>query len=102
MPQGTPVKQKKRSKSVLKNIRQTARRTAVNRMNRTRVRTAVRRMRAALAAGDVAAAEKLASSTFGELDKAIRKRTLQENTANRYKSRLQLALNALKAKKAGS
>jgi small subunit ribosomal protein S20 len=101
MPQGTPVKQKKRSKSVLKNIRQTARRTAVKRMNRTRVRTAIRRMRAALAAADVAGAEKLASATFCELDKAIRKRTLHENTANRYKSRLQLALNALTAKRAG-
>ena len=53
-----------------------------------------------LTAADVATAEKLASPTFSELDKAIRKRTLSENTANRYKSRLTLALNALKAKKA--
>ncbi|HKS65623.1 MAG TPA: 30S ribosomal protein S20 [Candidatus Acidoferrales bacterium] len=100
MPQGTPVKQKKRSKSVLKNARQTERRTAVNRMNRTRVRTAMRRMRSALTAGDAAAAQKAAPETFAELDKAIRKGTLHENTANRYKSRLQLALNALKSKKA--
>src|ERR1700733_4330692 len=99
MAQGNPVKHKKKSKSVLKNIRQTERRAAVNRMNRTRVRTAIRRMRGALTAGDTAAAEKLASPTFSELDKAIRKRTLTENTANRYKSRLTLALNALKAKK---
>jgi ribosomal protein S20 len=56
-------------------------------------------MRAALTAGDTATAEKLASATFSDLDKAIRKRTLTENTANRYKSRLTLALNALKAKK---
>lgn len=99
MPQGTPVKHKKRSKSVLKNARQAARRMAVNRMNRTRVRTAMRRMRAALAAGDAAAAGKLSAETFAELDKAIQKRTLHENTANRYKSRLQLALNALTTKK---
>ncbi|HWG59595.1 MAG TPA: 30S ribosomal protein S20 [Candidatus Acidoferrales bacterium] len=96
MPQGTPVKHKKKTKSVLKNIRQTERRTAVNRMNRTRVRTAIRRMRAALSAADAAGAEKLAPATFSELDKAIRKRTLAENTANRYKSRLSLAINALK------
>lgn len=100
MAQGTPVKHKKKSKSVLKNIRQAERRAAVNRMNRTRVRTAIRRMRTALTAGDRAAAEQLAPATFSELDKAIRKRTLSENTANRYKSRLTLALNALKAKKA--
>lgn len=100
MAQGTPVKHKKKTKSVLKNIRQAERRAAINRMNRTRVRTAIRRMRAALAAGDGLGAEKLASGTFSELDKAIRKRTLSENTANRYKSRLTIALNALKAKKA--
>jgi small subunit ribosomal protein S20 len=100
MAQGTAVKHKKKTKSVLKNIRQTERRAAINRMNRTRVRSAIRRMRSALTASDVAAAEKLASPTFSELDKAIRKHTLSENTANRYKSRLTLALNALKAKKA--
>src|ERR1700749_2926083 len=99
MAQGTPVKHKKKTKSVLKNIRQTERRAAVNRMNRTRVRSAIRRMRAALTPADSSGAEKPASATFSELDKAIRKRTLSENTANRYKSRLSLALNALKAKK---
>lgn len=99
MPQGTPVKHKKKTKSVLKNIRQTERRTAINRMNRTRVRTAMRRMRAALSSADHAGAEKLAAATFSELDKAIHKGTLHENTANRYKSRLQLALNSLKTKK---
>lgn len=99
MAQGTPVKHKKKTKSVLKNIRHAERRAAINRMNRTRVRTAIRRMRAALTAADAAGAEKLVSATFSELDKAIRKRTLAENTANRYKSRLTLALNALKASK---
>jgi small subunit ribosomal protein S20 len=99
MAQGTPVKHRKKTKSVLKNIRQAERRAAINRMNRTRVRTALRRMRAALAAADRAAAEKLMSVTFSELDKAIQKSTLAENTANRYKSRLTLALNGLQAKK---
>jgi len=100
MPQGQAVKIKKKKKSVLKNIRQSAKRAAVNRMNRTRVRTAIRRMRTALSAHDAAGAEKLASETYSELDKAIQKRTLTENTANRYKSRLTLALNSLKTKKA--
>lgn len=99
MPQGTPVKHKKKSKSVLKNIRQAERRTVVNRINRTRVRSAIRRFRLALNAGDVAAAEKLLGPTFSEVDRAIRKRVLPGNTASRYKSRLTLALNALRAKK---
>jgi small subunit ribosomal protein S20 len=99
MAQGTPVKHRKKTKSVLKNIRQAERRAAINRMNRTRVRTALRRMRAALTAGDKSGAEKLLSATSSELDKAIRKGTLAENTANRYKSRLALALNGLQTKK---
>jgi small subunit ribosomal protein S20 len=99
MAQGTPVKHRKKTKSVLKNIRQAERRAAINRMNRTRVRTSLRRMRTALAAADKAGAEKLLSATFSDLDKAIRKGTLAENTANRYKSRLALALNGLAAKK---
>ena len=99
MAQGKPVKHKKKTKSVLRNIRHTERRTAINRMNRTRVRTAIRRLRAAIGSADSAGAEKLASATFSEIDKAVRKRTLSENTANRYKSRLAIAMNALRAKK---
>lgn len=99
MAQGTPVKHKKKTKSVLRNIRHAERRAQVNRMNRTRVRTAIRRMRQAMASSDAAAAEKLAASTFSEIDRSVRKHTLSENTANRYKSRLALALNSLKAKK---
>lgn len=99
MPTGTPVKHKKKTKSVLKNIRQTQRRAIVNRANRTRVRTVMRRMRAALAAGDPDAAAKLLGPTFSEVDRAIRKRVLPENTANRYKSRLTLALNSLRSTK---
>ena len=98
MPQGTPVKHRKKSKSVLKNIRQTETRAATNRINRTRVRTAIRKFRASIGAGDVAATEKLVGPTFSEVDRAIRKRVLSENTANRYKSRLTLALNSLRSK----
>jgi small subunit ribosomal protein S20 len=99
MAQGGAVKHKKKTKSVLKNIRQTDARQEINQMNRTRVRSAIRRLRTALSSGDIAEAEKLTSPTFSTLDKAIRKGTLTENTANRYKSRLALAMNALRAKK---
>jgi small subunit ribosomal protein S20 len=96
---GSGAKAKKKTKSVLKNIRQAEQRQVVNQMNRTRVRSAIRRLRTALSSGDVAAAEKRTSPTFSALDKAIRKGTLTENTANRYKSRLALALNGLRVKK---
>lgn len=97
MAQGAARKQKKRKKSVLKRIRQTAHRTEVNRANRSRVRTAIRRMRSVLAAGDSAAAAKLISPTLSAIDRAVRLGALEENTGNRYKSRLTLALHSLSA-----
>jgi small subunit ribosomal protein S20 len=99
MPQGTPTKVKKRKKSVLKRARQALRRAEVNRANRTRVRTMIRRLRAALGSGDAAAADKLLAPTLSAIDQAITKGVLHENTANRYKSRLTLAYNALRAAK---
>jgi small subunit ribosomal protein S20 len=101
MPQGTPIKRKKRSKSVLKNIRKAEHRAIANRANRTRVRSAIRQLRAAISAGDAAQAAKLVPQTHSEIDRSVKNRSLTRNTANRYKSRLALALNAMKqAKKA--
>lgn len=94
---GTATKIKKKKKSVLKRIRQTAARAEVNRANRTQVRSMIKKMRAALGTGDAGNAEKLMGPTFSSIDQAIRKGVLQENTANRYKSRLALAYNALRA-----
>lgn len=99
MPQGTPTKQKKRSKSVFKNMRQTERRTLVNRANRTRVRTAIRQFRASLTAGDAAKSAQMLPQTFSEIDRAVKNRSLPRNTANRYKSRLSIALNGLRQAK---
>jgi small subunit ribosomal protein S20 len=99
MPQGTPAKQKRRSKSVLKNIRKSARNMELNRADRTHVRTAIKQMRTVLASGNVEEAAQLLAGTHSEVDRAIRKGTLKENTANRYKSRLALAVNSLRSRK---
>lgn len=99
MPQGTPTKVKKKKKSVLKRAAQSLRRAEVNRANRTRVRTLVKRLRGALSAGNTAAAEKLLRPTLSAIDQAIGKGVLHENAANRYKSRLTLAYNTLRAPK---
>lgn len=97
MPAGAAVKQKKKKKSVLKNIRQTERRTAINRANRSAVRTEIKKLEALIAAGKLDEARQLLPRVYTSLDRAIQKRVLHENTANRYKSRLTLALNAAKA-----
>ena len=82
--------------SALKRARQTERRTERNRMNTSRLRTSLRDMREALAKGDKAAAEQTYRKTVSALDKAIQKGVIHENTASRYKSRLNARVNALK------
>jgi len=82
--------------SSLKRARQTERRTVRNLSNTSRLRSALRDLRAALANGDKAAAEQTFRTTVSALDKAIQKGVLHENTAARYKSRLSARLKALK------
>ena len=82
--------------SALKRARQTDKRTARNRNNSSRLRSALRDMREALAKGDKAAAETVFRKTSSALDKAIQKGSLHKNTAARYKSRLNARLVALK------
>jgi len=98
MAQGQPTKVKKRKKSVLKRAAQSRQRAEVNRANRTRVRTAMKRLRTAITAGDATAASNLLNPTLCAIDQAIAKGVLHENTGNRYKSRLAVAFNELKAK----
>jgi small subunit ribosomal protein S20 len=81
-------KRKKRKKSVLKNIRQAAHRTQVNRANRSQLRTQVKRFRRALASGNLAEARQLLPQTVSLLDRSVRKGILHRNAAARTKSRL--------------
>lgn len=98
MAQGTKIKKKK--KSVLKRAAQSIQRAETNRANRTRVRSMMKRLRTAITAGDATAAGNLLQPTMSSIDQAITKGVLHENTANRYKSRLTLAYNGVKAKAA--
>lgn len=81
--------------SALKRARQTEFRTAVNRANRSRVRTSLRTMREALAQGDVKAAQEQYRVTVSILDKSVQKGVVHDNTASRYKSRLNARLKTL-------
>jgi len=100
MAQGQATKVKKKKKSVLKRAAQARQRAEVNRANRTAVRTLMKKLRGAISAGDKTAAGTLLNPTLSAIDQAITKGVLHENTANRYKSRLNLAYNGLAAKKA--
>jgi small subunit ribosomal protein S20 len=86
--------------SSLKRARQTVTRTAVNRANRSRVRTTLRAMREALTAGDAKAASEQYRATVSALDKSVQKGVFHKNTVSRYKSRLNARLKALATAKA--
>ena len=74
--------------SALKRARQTEKRTATNRANTSRLRSALREIRETLAKGDKTASETTYRETGSALDKAIQKGVIHKNTAARYKSRL--------------
>ena len=97
MAQGAATKVKKRKKSVLKRAKQSHVRAAVNRANRTRVRTIMKQLRTTITAKDATAAGNLLHPALSAIDRAISKGVLEENTGNRYKSRLTLAVNGLQA-----
>lgn len=80
-------------KSSEKRVRQTEKRKAVNRNNRGRVRTQIKKLRSALEAGTGAA--ELLNPTISTIDKAVNKGILHKNTAARYKSRLTGHVNNL-------
>ena len=95
MAQGTATKVKKRKKSVLKRAAQSIQRAEVNRAHRTHVRSSMKSLRGALRSGDAAAAGALLRPTLSAIDRAVAKGVLEKNSANRYKSRLSVACNAL-------
>jgi small subunit ribosomal protein S20 len=80
-------------------MRQSLKRRARNRKNLSQLKTQVKKLRAAIAAGDKEAASKLLPLTVGEIDKAAKKGVVHDNAAARYKSRLSRKINALAAAK---
>jgi small subunit ribosomal protein S20 len=75
-------------KSAEKRVRQNEKRRAVNRSNRSDLRTQIKKLRTALAASDAGQSQELLTPTVSLIDKAVNKGILHRNTAARYKSRL--------------
>jgi len=84
-------------KSAEKRMRQSEGRRAINRSNRTRVRTQIKKLHTALAAGNKSASE-LLPATISVIDKAVQKGVLHKNAAARHKSRLTARMNQVSAK----
>lgn len=76
------------TKSAKKATRQIARRTAINKSRRSRMRTALRKVEEAISAGDRAGALTALATAEPALVRAARKGVLHRNAAQRKVSRL--------------
>jgi len=85
-------------KSSEKRVRQSERRRQINRSNRTRVRTAIKKLRTALSSGNSQELKALVPETVSTIDKAVQKGVMHKNAAARYKSRLTTRANEIAAK----
>ena len=83
-------------KSARKRARQAEQRRAHNMSLRTEVRTAIKNVKKALAAGDKAAAEKTLRESQRTIDRVVAKGVLHRNAGDRHKSRLAQSLKAVK------
>ena len=82
-------------KSAEKRLRQTEKRTAINRARLSRVRTFVKKVETAISSGDKEAARSAFQVAQPELHRATTKGVLHKNTVARKLSRLATRINAL-------
>jgi small subunit ribosomal protein S20 len=83
--------------SARKRIRQTEKRTARNRARKSRVRTFLRKVEQAIAAGDKGAAQEAFKAAQPELQRAATKGVMHGNTVARKLSRLSSRIKAIAA-----
>lgn len=84
-------------KSAIKEHRRAERKRDRNRRHRARLRTAVKKVRKAIEAGDAQTAAGLLPETLSLVDRSAKLGALHDNAAARTKSRLTRAVNRLAA-----
>lgn len=82
-------------KSALKKTVQDRKRRERNRFHRSRLRTQVKKFRAAVASGDVDAAREMLGPTLSLVDRTAKHGVIHANVADRTKSRLTRALGRM-------
>jgi len=82
-------------KSAKERIRQTKRRTVVNRARASRVRTFIKQVEAAIASGDKAAAQNALKLAQPEIHRGTRTGVIHRNAAARKLSRLNTRIKSL-------
>jgi small subunit ribosomal protein S20 len=88
--------------SAKKRIRQTERRTAVNRARVSRIRTFIKKVETAIASGDKAAAETALREAQPEIQRGVGRGMVHRNTAARKLSRLSARIKKLGASAAAA
>ncbi len=81
--------------SSLKRVRQTKRKTEINRFRKTRLRHQIRSFRRLIDAKDAGAAQAALPATFSLIDRSAKWGIIKKNTAARYKSRMTARIKAL-------
>jgi small subunit ribosomal protein S20 len=87
------------TKSAEKRVRSSARKAALNKSVKSRLKTLEKKYLVALGAGQVEEAQTAYRSVASALDKAAKGGVIHKATANRKRSRLQLRFNAAAAAK---
>lgn len=85
----------KRSKSVLKRIRQNEVARARNRANLSKYKTVMKKLETAIEKKETTAAREMLPGVVAALDRAVTKGVLSKNSASRKKSSLVRRVNAL-------
>lgn len=83
------------NKSAEKRDRQSKQRRSRNRVARSQMKTAIKKLRSAVTAADSKQAAELLPATMKVIDQTARKSVVHPKTASRYKSRLAKAVNAI-------
>ncbi|MEW6456857.1 MAG: 30S ribosomal protein S20 [Acidobacteriota bacterium] len=82
-------------KSALKEWKKSLKRRMVNKTNKSKLKTQIKKFRKAIEEKNIEVAKKLLKPTFSLIDKTVKKGTIHKNTGSRYKSRLQKSFNSL-------
>jgi len=85
-------------KSAEKRVRQSEKRRVINRSHRTKVRTYIKKVRAALDSGKADEIQQVLPDAISVIDKSVQKGVLHKNAAARYKSRLTVRANQTASK----
>ena len=86
------------TKQAAKRARQATKQRTHNMAQRTELRTAIKKVKAAVAAGDKAHAEATFKASTATIDSIADKNIIHKNKAARHKSRLSAAIKAIGAK----